>query len=101
MNAFTSRRLIGALAGAAIASALSAGAAAPPYDPLAISSPRKAQTLDLTAKDAKRGREIPLRVYLPAAFWDARLREDSEARAWLDGADPSSVLERQDRWQKK
>jgi len=38
---------------------------------------------------------------LSTAFWDAWLREDAEARAWLDGAGPSSVLEKQDRWQKK
>jgi predicted dienelactone hydrolase len=38
---------------------------------------------------------------LGTAFWDAWLREDAEARAWLDGAGPSSVLEKQDRWQKK
>jgi len=35
------------------------------------------------------------------AFWDAWLREDADARAWLDGAGPLSVLERQDRWQRK
>jgi predicted dienelactone hydrolase len=38
---------------------------------------------------------------LSTAFWDAWLREDAEARAWLDGAGPSSVLEKQDRWQKR
>jgi len=38
---------------------------------------------------------------LSTAFWDAWLREDAEARAWLDGAGPSSVLEKQDRWQRK
>jgi predicted dienelactone hydrolase len=38
---------------------------------------------------------------LSTAFWDAWLREDAGARAWLDGKGPSSVLEKQDRWQKK
>jgi predicted dienelactone hydrolase len=38
---------------------------------------------------------------LSTAFWDAWLREDAEARAWLDGKGPVSVLEKQDRWQKK
>jgi predicted dienelactone hydrolase len=66
MNAITNGRLIGVLAGAALAGVLSTTAAAPPYDPLAIPSPRKAETLDCTVKDAKRAREIPLRVYLPA-----------------------------------
>ena len=61
-----SDRLIGVLAGMALASALSTTAAAPLYDPLAISNVRKAETFDCTVKDAIRGREIPLRVYLPA-----------------------------------
>jgi hypothetical protein len=38
---------------------------------------------------------------LSTAFWDAWLRDDAEARVWLDGAGPSSVLEKQDRWQRK
>ena len=38
---------------------------------------------------------------LSTAFWDAWLREDAFARAWLDGSGPSSVLEKNDRWQKK
>lgn len=35
------------------------------------------------------------------AFWDAYLRQDAAARAWLDGAGPRSVLEAADRWQTK
>jgi len=35
------------------------------------------------------------------AFWDAYLREDPEARKWLDGEAVRSVLERNDRWQMK
>lgn len=38
---------------------------------------------------------------LSTAFWDAYLREDAGPRAWLDGEGPSSVLEKQDRWQSK
>jgi len=38
---------------------------------------------------------------LSTAFWDAYLRSDAAARAWLDGAGPASVLERGDRWQQK
>jgi predicted dienelactone hydrolase len=38
---------------------------------------------------------------LSTAFWDAWLREDADARAWLDGSGPPSVLEKQDRWQRK
>lgn len=35
------------------------------------------------------------------AFWDAFLREDVEARGWLDGDGPRKVLEEGDRWQRK
>jgi len=35
------------------------------------------------------------------AFWDAYLRDDPEARIWLDGNDVRNVLEKGDRWQKK
>lgn len=35
------------------------------------------------------------------AFWDAYLKNEPEAKAWLDGSGPRSVLETQDTWQKK
>lgn len=38
---------------------------------------------------------------LTTAFWDAYLRDDQEARKWLDGAGPGKVLDKDDRWQKK
>lgn len=38
---------------------------------------------------------------LTTAFWDAYLREDADARKWLDGDGPKSVLEKEDRWQRK
>jgi predicted dienelactone hydrolase len=38
---------------------------------------------------------------LSTAFWDAMLRDDPAARAWLDGDGPSSVLDDDDRWQAK
>ena len=38
---------------------------------------------------------------LSTAFWDAWLREDAAARAWLDGGSPASVLEKHDRWSRK
>ena len=38
---------------------------------------------------------------LSTAFWDATLRQDPAARAWLDGEGPAGVLEKKDRWQKK
>jgi predicted dienelactone hydrolase len=38
---------------------------------------------------------------LSTAFWDAYLRQDPAARAWLQGDGPRSVLEAKDRWQHK
>jgi len=38
---------------------------------------------------------------LSTAFWDAYLRKAPAARAWLDGEGPRSVLEKEDRWQRK
>ncbi len=36
---------------------------------------------------------------LSTAFWDAFLRDDPAARAWLAGSGPRSVMEPEDRWQ--
>ncbi len=38
---------------------------------------------------------------LSTAFWDAYLRGDPAAKAWLDGDGPKSVLEKDDQWEKK
>ena len=38
---------------------------------------------------------------LTTAFWDAWLRGDPDARRWLDGNGPRTVLESGDRWQRK
>lgn len=38
---------------------------------------------------------------LSTAFWDAFLKNDESARAWLDGEGARSVLEGNDRWQRK
>ncbi len=38
---------------------------------------------------------------LSTAFWDAYLKGDAEAKAWLDGAGPRTVLEAKDQWQRK
>jgi predicted dienelactone hydrolase len=38
---------------------------------------------------------------LSTAFWDAYLRNDAAAKAWLDGEGPKTVLESKDKWQKK
>jgi predicted dienelactone hydrolase len=38
---------------------------------------------------------------ISTAFWDAWLRDDAQAKAWLDGDGPRSVLESRDRWQRK
>ena len=36
---------------------------------------------------------------LSTAFWDAYLRDDAEALAWLNGSGPRSVMEPDDQWQ--
>jgi len=38
---------------------------------------------------------------LSTAFWDAYLRNNAAAKAWLDGEGPRTILEKDDRWQKK
>ncbi len=38
---------------------------------------------------------------LGTAFWDATLRGDAAAKAWLDGDGPRTVLEPKDAWQRK
>lgn len=38
---------------------------------------------------------------LTTAFWDAYLRDDADAKKWLDGDDAKSVLEKADHWQRK
>lgn len=38
---------------------------------------------------------------LSTAFWDAYLKDDTTAKAWLQGNGPRSVLEEKDRWQTK
>ena len=38
---------------------------------------------------------------LSTAFWDTYLRDDAQAKAWLDGDGPKSVLQQGDKWQKK
>ncbi len=38
---------------------------------------------------------------ISTAFWDAHLRDDAVAGAWLDSDGPRSVLEPKDRWRKK
>lgn len=43
----------------------------------------------------------PAILAVTTAFWDAYLREDAEAKAWLDGDAVRSVLEKADRWQRK
>jgi predicted dienelactone hydrolase len=38
---------------------------------------------------------------LTTAFWDAYLRDDANARRWLDGDGPRKILDKEDRWQRK
>lgn len=53
---------------------------------------------DAAPRNPKHHRAI---LALSTAFWDAWLRRDASAKAWLDGDGPRSVLEKQDRWQTK
>lgn len=43
----------------------------------------------------------PAILALSTAFWDATLKHDPAARAWLDGEGPRSLLAPADRWQRK
>ena len=38
---------------------------------------------------------------LSTAFWDAYLKNDTKAKTWLNGGGPYTVLEANDKWQKK
>jgi predicted dienelactone hydrolase len=38
---------------------------------------------------------------LSTAFWDAFLKGDAEAKAWLNGEGPRSVMEKDGKWQRK
>jgi predicted dienelactone hydrolase len=38
---------------------------------------------------------------LSTAFWDAFLQGDAEAKSWLNGEGARSVLEKEDKWQRK
>lgn len=46
-------------------------------------------------------RHHPVILALSTAFWDAWLRGDPAARAWLDGGGAQAVLAPKDRWQRK
>jgi len=54
---------------------------------------------------ARQGRRNPnhhrVILGLSTAFWDAHLGGDAAAKSWLDGSGPSTLLEPDDRWQKK
>jgi predicted dienelactone hydrolase len=43
----------------------------------------------------------PIILALSTAFWDAFLRGNAKAKAWLDGDGPQSILGEKDRWQHK
>lgn len=53
---------------------------------------------DRTARNPNHHRVI---LALSTAFWDTWLMGSTEARAWLDGDGPRTVLEPRDRWQHK
>ncbi len=53
---------------------------------------------DLEKRNPNHHRAI---LALSTAFWDAYLKQDPDARKWLDGKGPESVLEPGDRWRHK
>ena len=53
---------------------LAVGVCRADYDPLAVPSAFKAETVDFTIDDAARKREIPIRVYLPKSAGDGKLQ---------------------------
>jgi hypothetical protein len=52
-------------------------------------------------KSPRNPKHHPAILAISTAFWDAYLRNDPAAKAWLDGAGPQSVLDKADRWEKK
>jgi hypothetical protein len=38
---------------------------------------------------------------ISTAFWDAWLKDDAAARAWLEGEPPRALMAAEDRWQHK
>ena len=38
---------------------------------------------------------------ISTAFWDCYLKDDQQARKWLNGKGPESILEKDDKWEKK
>jgi predicted dienelactone hydrolase len=58
----------------------------------------RALPFDLLPRNPNHPRAI---LAISAAFWDAHLAGRADARAWLDGDGPRSVLEPGDRWQRK
>jgi predicted dienelactone hydrolase len=70
---------------------------------LVLDGARHAAFTDRAAGDEAGGNPNHHRAVLAVstAFWDACLRVDAAARAWLDGSGPAGVLEPKDRWQRK
>ncbi len=52
-------------------------------------------------KEQRNPKHHPAILAITTAFWDAYLRSDPHARAWLDGPGPRSVLEEADQWSTK
>lgn len=52
-------------------------------------------------KQSRNPNHHKLVLALSTAFWDAHLRDDKDARKWLEGEGAKSLLEKGDRWQWK
>lgn len=58
----------------------------------------RALPLDILPRNPNHHKAI---LALSTAFWDAYLKDNAAAKAWLDGDGAKSVLEKEDQWQRK
>ncbi len=59
------------------------------------------ERIGLTSESGDQSSHARATLALSTAFWDAYLKGDASARAWLDGDGPKSVLAAKDVWSKK
>jgi len=52
-------------------------------------------------REARNPNHHRVMLALTTAFWDAYLKNNDAAKKWLDGDGPRSILEENDRWQRK
>lgn len=96
----TGTRDLAPIGGADLASRLGVYPALPPGDKyeLVLDGAEHSAFTERKAGNPNHHRAI---LALSTAFWDAFLKGDADALAWLRGPGPRSVLEPKDRWQQK